>query len=298
MKRRSFLRALFLTTPILLAPGLASAFEIGLPGGFKVDTEDIKNSYKAPPKKPAGYQEITPQQEHYLGRAVAASILTKYSPLQHDRAQKYLNVMGLALAKVSDRPETFGGYKFMILDTDEINAMSAPGGFIFVTKGMLRCCKTEDAMAAALAHEIAHVQRKHPLQALSKGVINQAARTQSLPGTSTFFLENEKNLAKTLGTGTETITTTLLENGYSTEFEEEADKDAVTILQRLGYDPNYFIEMLQVMKKRLAEEAAFAKTHPAPEDRIKTVESIIGAYRKTKPSVARKFRFMTMTGGM
>ena len=86
----------------------------------------------------SGFEDITPEQEHYIGRSVAAVILSKYRYCNHRNGQRYVNVMGQTLAQASDRPETFGGYHFLILDTDEINALSAPGGFVFVTKGAAR----------------------------------------------------------------------------------------------------------------------------------------------------------------
>jgi beta-barrel assembly-enhancing protease len=71
-------------------------------------------------------------------------------------------------------PETFGGYHFLILDSDEINAFAAPGGLIFVTRGMLRCCDSEDAVAAVLAHEVGHVQHQHGIQTIRKPALTSA----------------------------------------------------------------------------------------------------------------------------
>ena len=84
-------------------------------------------------------QEITPEQEYYIGRAVAANILTTSKVWNDQKATTYLNVLERALSLYSDRPETFGGYHLLIMDTDEINAFSAPGGLILVSRGLLRC---------------------------------------------------------------------------------------------------------------------------------------------------------------
>ncbi|MCX8107663.1 MAG: M48 family metalloprotease, partial [Verrucomicrobiae bacterium] len=110
------------------------------------------------------FESITPEQEYYIGRAVAATILKTYRPYEDETANRYLTVLGQALALASDRPETFCGYHFLILDTDEINAFAMPGGLIFVSRGLLRCCKHEDAVAAVLAHEIGHVECQHGLK--------------------------------------------------------------------------------------------------------------------------------------
>ena len=94
------------------------------------------------------FRDITPEQEYYIGRAVGATLVTRYKPWRRESAEQYLNVMGQALAQFSDLPQTFGGYRFMVLDSDEVNAFAAPGGLIFVTRGMLRCCPDEDSAAA------------------------------------------------------------------------------------------------------------------------------------------------------
>ncbi len=83
-------------------------------------------------------------------------------------ATDYLNVLERALSLSCDRPETFGGYHVLIMDTDEINAFAAPGGLILVTRGLLRCATTEDAVAAILAHETSHVVLKHGLNAIKQ----------------------------------------------------------------------------------------------------------------------------------
>ena len=71
-------------------------------------------------------QEITPEQEYYIGRAVAANILSTRKVWDEPKATAYLNVLERVLSLYSDRPETFGGYHLLIMDTDEINAFSAP----------------------------------------------------------------------------------------------------------------------------------------------------------------------------
>jgi predicted Zn-dependent protease len=114
------------------------------------------------------FDKLTPEQEYYIGRSVAATILSSYSAFDNKAANDYLNTLGQALALSSDKPETFGGYHFLVMDTDEVNAFAAPGGLILISRGMLRCCKNEDEVASVLAHEIGHVQLEHGLRAIKK----------------------------------------------------------------------------------------------------------------------------------
>ena len=87
------------------------------------------------------FESITPEQEYYIGRAVCASILSQYAPYDNAEANRYVNVLGQALAMASDKPETFGGYHFLIMDTPEVNAFAAPGGLILVHDFILRDTK-------------------------------------------------------------------------------------------------------------------------------------------------------------
>lgn len=119
-------------------------------------------------------EDFTPEQEYYIGRAVTASLLGTYRPLNDQAANDYVNALGQSLALFSDMPLTYGGYRFQIVDSEEINAFAAPGGFILVTRGLIRCCPNETALAAVLAHEIAHVQHRDALRSIKKSRITEA----------------------------------------------------------------------------------------------------------------------------
>lgn len=241
------------------------------------------------------FQDITPEQEYYIGRTVAATITAKYRPYNKPQANMFLNVLGKALAQASELPETFGSYHFLILNSDEINAFAAPGGLIFVTRGMLRCCKHEDAAAAVLAHEIGHVQLKHGLQAIKKSRITSALTTLAIEGTKSFGQKELAQLTETFEDSISDITSTLVNNGYSRSFELEADMAAVKILKNVGYDPNGLVDMLNVMKKRLKPgRLDFAKTHPPPAVRIAALRKHIGRYTKVKTAGPRQPRFMAV----
>jgi beta-barrel assembly-enhancing protease len=240
------------------------------------------------------FQDITPEQEYYVGRAVGATIAGKFAPYQNQKATSYLNVLGQTLAQAGDRPETFGGYHFAILDSNEINAFAAPGGLIFVTRGMLRCCRSEDAVAAVLAHEIGHVQKQHGLQAIKKSRFADAAGIIGVEAVKTMGSDNLAKATQLFEDSLLDITTTLVNNGYSRAFESEADAAAVTILRRVGYDPNGLVDMLKVMQEKLTPGGAdFARTHPSPQDRISEIQPTIGAYADVKPPKGRQTRFTT-----
>ncbi len=251
--------------------------------------ESIKKSYTAVSKT---FEDFTPEQEYYVGRTVGAVILQGYKPLDDRAANRYINQIGQMLARVSDAPGTFGGYHFLILDSDEINAFAAPGGLIFVTRGILRCCDNEAAVAAVLAHEIGHVQYKHGLQAIKKSRITSAITTLGIEGAKVFGGGRLSQLTSTFEDAISDVTGTLIHNGYSRGFERAADAAAVTILERVGYDPNSLVEMLEVMEKRLKPGGLdFARTHPSPRSRIENILTNIDRDDAVSTTQARRERF-------
>ena len=243
------------------------------------------------------YEDITPEQEYYIGRTVGAMILQKHEPYINPMADRYVNVMGQMLAQASDRPETYGGYHFLIQDSDEINAFAAPGGFIFLTRGMLRCCPQEDAVAAVLAHEIGHVQYKHGLRSIKQSRVTSALTALAIKGAKDYGDEDLAELTKTFEGSISDITKTLIVNGYSRSFENQADLAAISILQRTGYNPNGLVTMLNQMKTRLKPEGQdFAATHPSPDSRLAEIQQYIGKYSAVKSPQARQTRFKASLG--
>jgi beta-barrel assembly-enhancing protease len=244
-------------------------------------------------------EDITPSQEYYIGRTVGAIITNKYKVYQNDRATLYINEMGQTIAMVSDLPETFGGYHFLILDSDEINAFAAPGGLIFVTRGLLRCCKTEDAAAAVLAHEIGHVEHRHGLNAIKKSRITNAITTGLLEAGKSLTNAQVAELTTVFEGSIQDITSTLINNGYSRAFEKQADSGAVEILKRAGYDPQGLLDMLKSMETRLKPGGMdFAKTHPDPEIRIASIHESFGSFPPVGEHSKRQDRFRLALAGI
>jgi predicted Zn-dependent protease len=223
------------------------------------------------------WENLTPEQEYYIGRAVAAQVFQAYRPLDRPAANAYLNLLGQSLVVFSGRPETFGGYHFLLLDSEEINAFAAPGGLILVTRGMVRCCEQEDELAAVLAHEIAHVEKRHGLKAIKQGRLTEAFTIIAAESTAQAGNEQLASLTREFEGSVGDVVKTLTTSGYSRDQEREADATAVGLLQRAGYPDHAMITMLQRMDKRLAgaRGLGFAKTHPSPRSRIDSLRKAI-----------------------
>ena len=243
------------------------------------------------------FQDITPEQEYYIGRSVAATILSTYKPLDREAATAYLNVLGQTLAMSSDKPETFGGYHFAIMDTDEINAFAAPGGLIMVSRGLMRCCRSEDALAAVLAHEIGHVEKQHGLKAISKGRLTSALTILAVEAGKNLGGENLAQVTKAFEGSIGDITGTLINSGYSRQLEFQADAAAVIILRRVGYNPEGLVDMLTQMQQTLKPGShGFGTTHPPPQARIAALRKALGAPVALTEPPARQARFIRAAG--
>jgi beta-barrel assembly-enhancing protease len=226
------------------------------------------------------FEDITPEQEYYIGRAVGAVILDQYQPYDEAVATDYLNLVGQALGLASDRPELFGGYRFMILDADEINAFATPSGLIFVSRGMLRLTRSEDDLAAVLAHEIGHIQHRHGLKAIRTSRITTALTSAAITGAQFATSAEVAELTEVFEGSISDITSTLVNSGYSRSAEREADEAAVEIMKRVGYDPAALVRVLERMNENwVSDGPGFAQTHPTPDTRIRVVRNAIGSFR-------------------
>ena len=260
----------------------------------KVSQADAESLVKTVDAVRTSFAEITEEEEYYIGRATAALILSKYKAYPNAALSGYINTMGTAIAYSSDRPETYGGYHFAVLDTGEVNAMAAPGGFIFVTKGLVERCPDEETLAAILAHEIGHVAERHGLQSIKKSRLIDAFKL--IGGEASRQFDSE-TLAKVTGVFEGVlgdVVETLVERGYDRKFEYEADKLALSFAVRTGYSPDGLSEFLAGMEdnKPSGPAAGWFKTHPSAADRLARVKSGIGALGEVPAKdAARTARF-------
>ena len=241
------------------------------------------------------FDDITPEQEYYIGRTVAATCLARYKAQDDARLNAYLNRLGQTLSRVSSRPETFGGYHFLLLRSDDINAFAAPGGLILVTRGLVDCCTTEDELAAVLAHEIGHVQNRDGLRAIRTGRLNGALTTLATEGAKNLGGKELAEVTAAFDDSINEITGTLINSGYSRRQEFQADAAAVGILRSAGYPPSALVAMLRNMEKRWdPSRHDFAATHPSPSDRIAQLKKLVPE-TAVAVSPARTRRFLAAT---
>jgi predicted Zn-dependent protease len=301
MKKGVFCTAALSFLLAVCLAGCAEVVQMGTAVGEgmgKISREDREAIDRMAKQTAKAARPMTEQEEYYVGRAVAATILGRYRLYSNERLTAYVNSIGLALALASDRPYTFGGYHFALLDTEEVNALACPGGIIFITRGMLRNAQNEDQLAAILAHEVAHVNHKDGLASIQKSRWMEAL---SILGSETARKLGGAEMAKLVSLfegSVDDVARTLLVNGYGRAQEREADLGALAFLNRLGYSPYGLTDCLEKMAREQtggAKQGIFA-THPGMNERLARGKSVIAENhwpRKDDPARNRRFRELT-----
>lgn len=210
----------------------------------------------------------SPEEETAIGQQVAGNLLGAAPLVRDDGLQRYVNRVGRWVALQSERPDL--AWHFGVIESDDLNAFAAPGGFIFLTKGLYLKLNSEAELAGVLGHEIGHVLRQHHLKLMQKshgiaalgGALGQKAKNKS---------ELVQNL---IGNGAEVFA-----RGLDKDAEYEADRIGVVLSARAGYDafalPAVLAEIGHVAKTDKSVSLLF-KTHPHPEDRLGQLSEAVG----------------------
>ena len=254
--------------------------------------------------------KLTESQEYYVGRGVAANAILQARGVRGDVAlEDYVNWVGMTIALESDRPETYRGYQFAVLNSPEVNAFAAPGGFIFVTAGAVAKMKNEDELAGVLAHEIAHVNLRHPEEFANRETRKTGAMdtVNALAGFASALLgasgqQDKADLVDELTPHFGKVLDEMLEglyvNGYGRASELEADAVAAELLVRsgVGYDPGALRDFISRLPQK--ERGAWG-THPGLGGRVENLnETISRLKRRPKIDPARTLRFLALTAGL
>jgi predicted Zn-dependent protease len=228
-----------------------------------------------------GLRKIGEQEEIKLGGDLAGMLLGA-APLMHDPAkQAYLNRLGRWLAMHSERPGL--PWKFALIESDDYNAFSTPGGYVLVTRGLFDRMRNESELAGVLGHEIAHVVRKHHLEALQKSL-----RDQSLSEMRRYFSVSTGNgLADSFTNAMLNAGKDLYIRGLDHDAEYEADRMGVVIAARSGYSPYGLGGVLQTLTATTDESryGLHNRTHPLPLERIARLDSAMGTRLDALPGL-------------
>jgi predicted Zn-dependent protease len=224
---------------------------------------------------------FNPEEEYVLGRAVAANAIAEMGLDPDEGRQRYVRLVGQSLVLLSTRLNpTFNGYTFAVLDSDEVNGVSGPGGFVMVTRGAVKACKTEDELAAILCHEMAHVSLKHAEAVLRQGPTFRAeigklagiAAAAAGAGDSGY----RQGLVDFFAKITTEATQKALEHSYGSDYELKADEEACYLLWETGYEAAAMRDVLRTIASLPGQHGG--ATHAAPADRAAALERVVATY--------------------
>jgi beta-barrel assembly-enhancing protease len=208
--------------------------------------------------------------ELLFGREVAARILGVYGLHQDQATTRYINLLGRGLAAQGGRPELT--FRFAILDSDQINAFAAPGGYVFITRGALTAMRNEAQLVAVLAHEIAHISQRHIVQELN---------IRGTEGGGSMFLSSmisspSDPLRIALDQMVDSAVKILFERGYLRQDEFEADQLGTMITALAGYHSPALAEYLAALEDRSQEATrGHTGTHPPLGQRIERIHTFV-----------------------
>jgi len=228
--------------------------------------------------------ETDEKQEIQIGREMAATLLGAAPLVANDAMQRYVNSVGRWLASQTERPDL--PWSFGVLEAPQLNAFAAPGGFIFVTRGLVERMRSESELAGVLAHEIAHVLQKHHLKAIQK-----SAQVGLATNVLALAMQDQNSAArdKLIAFGRE-----MYARGLDRSDELEADRLGMVIAARAGYDPWGLPAVLQTLQAMNPQDSGLAlmfKTHPAPAERLGALEKAAAPLEpySAQPQLAERF---------
>jgi beta-barrel assembly-enhancing protease len=233
------------------------------------------------------FGEMDEPEEIELGRSIAAAVGARYKVSRDRSLTRYVALVGNTVAAVSDRPDV--RYYFAVLDSDEINALAAPGGFVFVTRGALALMPDESALAGVLGHEIGHIALRHHEESIKAAKRKNLAVMGLQQGLSFTSVGGFSSL---IGATADALAEQVILKGHSRAEEMESDKVGFQYAARAGYDPAGLREFLAALAARGATDAGVAKffsTHPGTDERLREQSKMRQAFTGSGKREAARF---------
>jgi beta-barrel assembly-enhancing protease len=230
---------------------------------------------------------LTLQEEQEIGREVAAKVIAYFHVYQNNALTRYVNLVGANVAAEADRRDI--SYHFAVLDSADPNAISAPGGYVFITLGAVTLCQDESQLAGVLAHEVAHVNEKHVLHVLERDKQLRAGENEAsshVPGSDYFKNLSSGALVK------------VVDQGLAPDDEFDADRLGATYAHGAGYPAeglNRFLASLAQATNQGAN-SFWTRTHPPVDQRNQHLDQLVagnGWNDASRPLLAERFTVQT-----
>ncbi len=223
---------------------------------------------------------ITEAEEQQIGADVSTKIRLRFGVVQDKAVHTYVTEVGLLLAHESSRPGL--PWKFIVLDTDGVNAFASPGGFIHITKGALALIQNEAELAGVLGHEITHVTEKHTINAIRKSKAVQIGADEA-----------GGNKGALISAMASKVYDMVIENSFDRGDENEADQKGVKLAAKVGYAPAGladFLTRLADRNKDQQERNGLFASHPEMQDRIGKIRKEAAGAKGSNALVAARYK--------
>ena len=226
---------------------------------------------------------VSPEQERQLGQQAHQQVIDQFGIYdEYPRINQMVERVGQRIASVSDMPDL--DWHFEVLDSPMLNAMALPGGYIYITRGMLERMNTEDELAGVLGHEIAHVTARHAAQRISQAQLAQIGLVVGAIAAGPEAAQQYGDLAQ-LGLG-------LLFQRYSRQHESQADLLGTAYMAEAGYNPHGAAEMLRALGRLRSQEVTkidqYFQSHPDPDKRVGDVLTQINDIEGANPQIVTR----------
>jgi predicted Zn-dependent protease len=233
---------------------------------------------------------MTVQDEIRVGAEQHQQVLADFGALDNPRLQAYVNGIGQKLARNSERPDL--QWHFTVLDSPQVNAFALPGGYVYVTRGIMAYMDSEADLAGVIGHEIGHVTARHGAQratraqtagfgVLAATVLGAVLESQGIGGAG--------NLASQVSQG---VAAGYIAS-YSREQELQADQLGAEYLAKSSYNPNNMVDVIQLLQsqERFADDTARAQgraaregsswldSHPTNEQRLQQISARVASFQ-------------------
>ncbi len=255
---------------ILVAVGIILLLPVGPAQGFDLDKLKSKVEKLKQDKQQLDLVtgKVRKKDEIKIGSNVISGLLGAAPLVDDDNLQQYVNKVGRWVASQSKRPKL--PWTFGVIDSSNINAFAAPGGYIVLTFGLYQLLENESQLAAILAHEISHVIEKHHLDAIRDTSQKEILGSLAVKATDKKHREKMRKLVNSA--------VQIYARGLDKKFEYGADRRGVVLAARAGYDPYALMDVMTTLRSINPDDdsmGVFLSTHPPLGDRIRVLEGLM-----------------------
>jgi len=241
---------------------------------------------------------MSPAQEVRVGAEEHQKVLQTFGAMPAgDPVQQYVQQIGQRITADTERPDV--QFRFFLVDSPMVNAFAIPGGYVYVTRGLVAQANSEVELAAVMAHEVGHITGRHSAERYSQSVL------ASLGGALLSTALDSRTATQAFGVGSN-----LYLSSYSRGQEHQADELGIRYLHRAGYNPEgmaWFLRNLEAqtaLEQRLAGRngtenfaSSFFSTHPQTGERVARAQSLAAQYPPNE-NIVRRDEYLSMIDGI